>query len=72
MEFGGRSFVLVHSGLDNFIPGKPLDSYELQDFLFSRPGPDMVYYPNKILVFGHTPARLLWCLCLNTMEEFYV
>ena len=98
VDAGGRSFVLVHSGLDRFSPEKPLDSYELQDFLFCRPNPDTVYFPDKILILGHTPTRLLWgqdkifrqetlididcgcvfkggrlgCLCLNTMEEFYV
>lgn len=98
VEAGGRSFVLTHSALENFSPGKPLDSYELQDFLFGRPKPDAVYYPDRTLVFGHTPTRLLCgqdkifrsgtmididcgcffeggrlgCLCLDTMEEFYV
>ena len=98
VEAGGRSFVLTHSALEHFAPDKPLDSYDLQDFLFGRPGPDTTYYPDKILVFGHTPTRILgggdqilkretWididcgcvfkggqlgCLCLNTMEEFYV
>ena len=98
VEAGGRSFVLAHSGLDNFAPDKPLDSYDLQDFLFGRPKPEAVYYPDKILVFGHTPTRLLGgqdrifrrgtmigidcgcvfeggrlgCLCLDTLEEFYV
>ena len=98
VETGGKSFVLVHSGLNNFSPDKPLDSYALQDFLFGCPEADTVYYPDKILVFGHTPTRLLWgqdkifrketmididcgcafkggylgCLCLDTMEEFYV
>lgn len=98
VEAGGRRFVLTHAALENFDPEKSLDAYELQDFLFGRPGPDMVYYPDKILVFGHTPTRLLGgqdrifrkgtmvdidcgcvfqggrlgCLCLNTLEEFYV
>lgn len=98
VQAGGRSFVLTHSAPEHFAPGKPLDSYNLQDFLFGRPSLDAVYYPDKILVFGHTPTRLLWgqdkifrkgnmididcgcvykggqlgCLCLDTMEEFYV
>lgn len=98
VEAGGRSFVLTHAALEHFAPDKPLDSYNLQDFLFGRPGPDTTYYPGKILVFGHTPTRNLgggdkifrrktWididcgcvfkggqlgCLCLDTMEEFYV
>lgn len=98
VEAGDRSFVLVHSALESFAPDKPLDSYGLQDFLFGRPEPDAVYYPDRLLVFGHTPARVLgggdrilrretWididcgcafqggrlgCLCLDTLEEFYV
>lgn len=98
VEAGGRSFVLTHSAPEHFKPDKPLDSYELQDFLFGRPEPEAVYFPNKILVFGHTPTRILggedkifrretWvdidcgcvfpggrlgCLCLDTLEEFYV
>ena len=95
---GGRDFVLLHSGLGHFSPDKALEDYELEDFLFGRPELDTAYYPDKILVFGHTPTRILgggdkilrretWididcgcvfkggrlgCLCLDTMEEFYV
>lgn len=98
VEAGGRSFVLTHAALENFDPAKPLDAYKLQDFLFGRPEPEISYYPDKILVFGHTPTRLLGgqdrifrrgtmididcgcvfeggrlgCLCLDTLEEFYV
>ena len=98
VEAGGRSFVLTHSGLDHFSPDRPLSEYRLEDFLFCRPGPDTVYFPDKLVIFGHTPTRYLskqdkifrqetWididcgcaapsgrlgCLCLDTMEEFYV
>lgn len=56
---GGRAFLLVHAGLDNFSPNKPLGEYELTDFLFGRPGADTSYYPDKTVIFGHTPTRLL-------------
>lgn len=98
VEAGERSFLLTHAALDHFDPDKPLDAYDLQDFLFGRPGPEPVCSPDKVLVFGHTPTRLLngkdqifrretmididcgcvfeggrlACLCLDTMEEFYV
>jgi len=103
VEVGGRSFVLTHAGLEQFAPDKPLEDYELTDFLFGRPAPESVYWPDRTLIFGHTPTRLLWeaagepsrddifygkgfidldcgcgfggrlaCLCLDTMEEFYV
>lgn len=101
----GRQFVLVHAGLEHFSAARPLEEYRLEDFLFCRPDLDAAYFPNKTLVFGHTPTRLLYkqigqperpdrifyrgtmigvdcgcvypggrlgCLCLDTMEEFYV
>lgn len=60
IEAGGRAFVLTHAGLDHFAPDKPLDEYEPEDFLFSRPTPASVYWPDKTLIFGHTPTRILW------------
>ncbi|WP_417094681.1 metallophosphoesterase [Intestinimonas timonensis] len=102
-EAGGRSFVLTHAGLDHFSPEKPLEDYELEDFLFCRPKPNEVFWPDRYLVYGHTPTRLLraqmgkslsddilpcgqqiaidcgcgfdgklGCICLDTMEMFYV
>ena len=101
----GRQFVLVHAGLEHFSASRPLGEYDLEDFLFCRPDPDAAYFPDKTLVFGHTPTRLLYrqigepeqpdrifhrgtiigvdcgcaysggrlgCLCLDTLEEFYV
>ena len=59
VETNGRSFVLTHSGLSNFSPGRPLSDYNLEDFLFCRPGMDTVYFPDKFLIFGHTPTRYL-------------
>lgn len=98
VEAGGRRFVLTHAAPEHFAPDQPLDAYKLQDFLFGRPEPGAAYYPDRLLVFGHTPTRVLggadkivrqetWvdidcgcvfkggrlgCLCLDTMEEFYV
>lgn len=56
-EVRGRSFLLVHAGLGNFSPDKPLEDYTLADLLFGRPAPDAAYYPDRTVVFGHTPAR---------------
>lgn len=103
VEAGGRSFVLTHAGLEHFSPEKPLEEYDLQDFLFCRPDLNTVYYEDRHLVYGHTPTRLLLqeagehpedrivrrgtqiaidcgcafggrlgCLCLDTLEEYYV
>lgn len=101
----GRQFVLVHAGLEHFSITRSLEDYDLEDFLFCRPDLDTTCFPDKTLVFGHTPTRRLYrqigepeqpdrmfhrgtiigidcgcaypggrlgCLCLDTMEEFYV
>jgi len=102
VEAGGQKFVLVHGGLENFSPERPLTDYAPHDILWCRPEPDTAYYPDKYVVFGHTPVQLLddckgsgakiyrkgnlididcgcvfhdgrlGCLCLDTMEEYYV
>ena len=59
VETNDQSFVLTHSGLSNFSPDRPLSDYNLEDFLFCRPGMDTVYFPDKFLIFGHTPTRYL-------------
>ena len=55
-EAGGREFVLVHAGLGGFSPDKALDDYGLAELILSRPEPGQVYFPDKYLVFGHTPT----------------
>lgn len=102
VEAGGRKFILVHSGLGNFSPSRPLDNYRLDELILSRPDPGQTYFEDRYLVCGHTPtpyytgdtdcrnARIfrsgmliaidcgcvfggpLGCICLDTMEEFYV
>lgn len=59
VEVADQSFVLVHAGLGNFSPEKALEDYTLEELLFSRPEPDTVYWPDKTVVFGHTPTRHL-------------
>ena len=105
LEVTGRKFVLLHGGLENFSPDRSLLDYAPREILWCRPEPDTVYYPNRYVVFGHTPVQhldpcgnpedvpakiyhgdhiididcgcvfpngQLGCLCLDTMEEFYV
>lgn len=60
VEIGGEIFVLVHSGLgENFDPDRPLDDYELEDYLFTRADYGRIYFPDKYLVSGHTPTRII-------------
>ena len=59
VEAGGKPFVLTHAGLEHFEPDKPLEDYELPDFLLGRPDLHTKFWPDRYLVYGHTPTRLL-------------
>ena len=57
LDVGGRRYVLVHSGLGNFRPDKPLDDYTPEELLMTRPGPSTAYWRDATVVFGHTPTE---------------
>ncbi len=59
VEAGGKDFVLIHAAPERFDPDKPLEDYEPQELLFGRPDPSAEFWPDKYLVYGHTPTRLL-------------
>lgn len=56
IQVGGRKFVLVHSGLDNFAADRPLADYEPEELIWARPGLDAKYFDDATVVFGHTPT----------------
>lgn len=57
VEVNGREYVLVHSGLgEDFSHDKPFEAYSAEELLFSRPHPDTQYFPDKTVIFGHTPS----------------
>ena len=58
VEAGGKRFLLVHSGLDNFSPYRDLEDYDPRELLLARPELDTVYYDDAMVVFGHTPTEL--------------
>ncbi|MBR3707226.1 MAG: fructose-bisphosphatase class III, partial [Firmicutes bacterium] len=55
---GGKRYVLVHAGINDFQPGKALDDYDYSDFLFYRADYGRRYFKdqNTYLVTGHTPT----------------
>lgn len=57
VEAGGKSFVLVHGGLPDFSPEKPLEDYEPAEMIWDRCDYSKTYFPDKYLVTGHTPTR---------------
>lgn len=56
LEVNGREFILVHAGLDNFDPLRPLDDYAPDELLLVRPSPDTRYFPDATVILGHTPT----------------
>lgn len=56
LEVNGRKFVLVHGGLGNFDPAKPLEDYDVMDLVWARPSLDTQYYEDATVIFGHTPT----------------
>ena len=56
VDVGGRRYILVHSGIENFDPGKDLDDYEADEFLWARPDLNTTYYQDATVIFGHTPT----------------
>lgn len=54
-----KVYILVHAGLSNFKPDKPLCEYELDDVLWERADYEMQYYPDKYVITGHTPTMVI-------------
>lgn len=59
IQVEGKEYLLVHAGLEPFVPGKPLEEYELHEMIFEAPDYSKVYFEDKILVTGHRPTLSL-------------
>lgn len=55
----GQEYLLLHAGLGNFSPERPLGDYTLDELLEAHPDYGKVYFPDKIVVTGHTPTALI-------------
>lgn len=53
---GGKDFLLVHSGLDNFSKDKQISDYSADELLWAWPELTDEYYNDLHTVFGHTPT----------------
>ena len=54
-----KQFVIVHAGLTNFSPDRPLETYEMYELIFKAPDYDRIYFPDKYLVTGHLPTKVI-------------
>lgn len=54
---GGKRFVLLHGGLQDFDPAKGLEEYGACDIVWTRPRPDERYWDDRLVILGHTPTQ---------------
>ena len=59
VEVGGKQFVLVHAGLENFAEDRDLWDYSLHETIFAETDYRKVYFRDKYLVTGHRPVRAI-------------
>ncbi len=53
---GGKDYLLLHSGLDNFSKSKKISDYTPDEILWAWPELNDKYFDDIITVFGHTPT----------------
>lgn len=56
LNVNGRKFLLVHGGLENFSPERDINSYALEELVWSRTDYQKQYFDDIFLVTGHTPT----------------
>ena len=64
LSVNGNDYLLVHAGLGNFKPDKPIGNYTVFDLVWERPDYEKQYFDNKYLITGHTPTQTIDC-CEN-------
>lgn len=61
VEANGKSFLLCHSGFQNFDKNKKLSDYSETDLLWNRPNKDDRYFDDILTIMGHTPTDYYGC-----------
>lgn len=56
ISVGGNDFVLLHGGLEDFSPERPLDSYSRDEIVWAKPDFECGYFEDKFTVVGHVPT----------------
>ena len=54
---GGKDFLLLHAGLDNFRKDRPLSDYSIDEMIWTWPELTDEYFDEIHTVFGHTPTK---------------
>lgn len=69
ISLGGKQFILVHGGLDNFSTDRPMEDYTPDEILWCHTKPDTVYFQDKLLICGHTPTPLLYAESGKSIDQ---
>ena len=56
IDVGGKTYFLVHSGIEEFDRNKKLNEYRDDQFLWARPDFDTRYFDDVMTILGHTPV----------------
>lgn len=56
VEVGGSRYILVHAGLENYRPDRPLDDYSPEELTLASPDFQKGFTGEGTLVVGHTPT----------------
>ena len=55
----GKRYLMVHAGLGNFDPKKPLSEYTLHELVWDRPDFSKRCFMDRSIIVGHTPTQLI-------------
>lgn len=61
LTVNNTNYLLVHAGLGNFSPDKPIENYNAFDLVWERADYEKQYFEDKILITGHTPTQTIDC-----------
>lgn len=55
-EIGGKRYLLVHGGLEPFVPEQRIEDYDILSLVLSRPDYEKRYFQDRVIITGHTPT----------------
>jgi serine/threonine protein phosphatase 1 len=55
---GGKDYILVHAGFENFSKDRKISDYSPDELIWAEPELTDEYYDDIHTVFGHTPTKL--------------
>lgn len=59
VQVNGQDYFLSHAGINHYDQNLDLEDYDVENFTFGRIDYSKEFFPDKIMVTGHTPTRLI-------------